>query len=357
MLKKLFGKQKTKAPKGFYEVHIQKIEKLTEDTVKVTLEIPGDLQSKFAFEPGQYINFAIDVDGKSLRRSYSICSGPGDAISVAVKRVENGTVSVWFNNTAQEGQTVLVSTPEGNFTRPKTAQSIVAVAAGSGITPIMSMAKAAENDNTSVELFYGSRTEKDIIFKSELDQLTKTTVHHYLSGEQKDGFNNGRITKESFTEVIKANLELLKADGFFLCGPEQLIVDVAEVLKLFGVPEEKVHYELFTTPVLLASKTETTSGEGFEGVSKMTVLLDDEEIKLELDANGPAILDAVNDMGYDAPYSCKGAVCCTCKAKVLEGKATMKLNYSLTDNEVEEGYILTCQAHPASEEVKITYDV
>jgi ring-1,2-phenylacetyl-CoA epoxidase subunit PaaE len=177
----------------------------------------------------------------------------------------------------------------------------------------------------------------------------------YLSAEILDGYKSGRLDKEAISNEIKANLSLLKADAFFLCGPEEMIKDGIEVLALFGVPKEKVHYELFTTPVLMEQQFAVSTSD-FEGESKVTVILDDEQVTFGLNSDGKTILDAVNKEGYDAPYSCRGGVCSTCKAKVLKGKATMTLNNSLTDQEVQDGFILTCQAHPASEELTVSYD-
>lgn len=357
MFKKLFGKGGgSKAPKGFYELTIAAIRKLTDDTVEVSFDIPSDKQSYFKFTPGQYVNFSIKIDGNEERRSYSICSGPQEKLSVAVKQVENGKVSTWFNTTAAVGETIFVSAPEGNFIRPKEAKNIVAIAVGSGITPIMSMAKAAESSEVNINLYYGSRTLNQVIFRDELSKLTNTKTSHFLSAESAEGCTNSRINKESFTQTIKDNLEILKSDGFFICGPEEMIVDMVDVLNTFGVSEDKVFYELFTTPTVLGSKSTSSAGTSFSGNSKVTVILDDDSISFDLASDGDTILDKVNDEGFDAPYSCKGGVCCTCKAKILEGNATMTVNYSLTDKEVEEGYILTCQSHPASEVLKISYD-
>lgn len=357
MFKKLFGKGATgKAPKGFYELTISAITHLTNDTVEVSFEIPRENQSYFKFTPGQYLNFSITLNGTEERRSYSICSGPNESMSVAVKQVANGKISTWFNQTAAVGDSIYVAAPEGNFVRPKEAKTIVAIAAGSGITPIMSMAKAAENSDVQIHLLYGSRSTGQIIFKDAISKLNNTKTTHFLSAEAAEGSVHSRITKESLTNAIKANLELLKSDGFFLCGPETLIVESVDVLKSFGVSEDKIFYELFTTPTILGSKATNESGNSFSGTSKVTVILEDDSMTFDLAADGKSILDQVNKEGFDAPYSCKGGVCCTCKAKILEGNATMTVNYSLTDKEVEDGYILTCQAHPASDVLKISYD-
>lgn len=349
LFKKIFGNKKSTIPSGFREVTIKEIVKETSDTVKIILDVDT------SFKPGQYLTFAITIDGKQHRRSYSICSGKNEPIAVAVKQIEKGIISTWFNEHVEVGMTVLVSEPEGNFIVPVGATKLVAIAAGSGITPILSIAKSCEDSSNSLQLFYGSRTVKDTLFKSEIDSLKNTTCSYYLSSDKHADHQNGRIDKESFTAAIKNDLQLLKADCFLICGPEQMIVDVAEVLELFGVPKDKITYELFTTPVLMKSSDEGSEIE-FNGTSSVTILLNGEKETFELDSNGKNILEKASENDIDVPYSCKGGVCSTCKAKVLKGKATMDMNYSLTDKEVEEGFILTCQAHPASKEIVVSYD-
>lgn len=341
--------------KGYHQIAIKNIEKVTADTVKISFDIPAELSSKYKFIPGQYLNLCAKLNEKEERRSYSICSGANEDLAIAVKAVKDGKISHWANDILQIGDKIEVSEPDGHFKWNEKDKTIVAFAAGSGITPILSIAKKIESIGGKMSLFYGNRTEDSIIFKSELGLLSKTNTRHFLSQENKEGFENGRITKEKISEIVKENLDLLKADGFFLCGPEELILNVKEVLTLFGVPKEKIHFELFTVPVLM--KSVETPASNFSGKSSVTVIIDDEKVDFELDAKGKSILDHLTNKGYDAPYSCRGGVCCTCKAKVVEGKASMTLNYSLTDEEVAEGYILTCQAHPASEKLVITYDV
>lgn len=356
LFKKMFSKKSgSKTPKGFYEIPVLKTEKLASDTVKVTLNIPAELKNDFAFKPGQYIDFSVHINGKEQRRSYSICSGAGEPIAVAVKEIEKGTVSKWFNNELKTEDVIVVSLPMGTFSIPENAKKVVAIAAGSGITPIMAFAKDIESKGNDLQLFYGNKTEDAILFRSEIDALKHTNVTYFLSQEEKEGFKSGRIDSTNFSIVVKENLELLKADAFVLCGPEKLIADVSDVLKMFGVSEDKINYELFTTPVLLKSKTEIIENR-LEGKAKVTVILDDEKSYYELAADGPAVLDKANGDGLDAPYSCRGGVCGSCRAKVIKGSCTMTMNYSLTDKEVEEGYILTCQAHPSSAEVVISYD-
>ncbi|MGB0934346.1 MAG: 2Fe-2S iron-sulfur cluster-binding protein [Lishizhenia sp.] len=355
----LFGKlfnKKAESKKGFYTATVENIVKETSDTVSISFKIAEIDKHNFVFQAGQYLNLALNIDGEEVRRSYSICSGAGEALTIAVKQVENGKASVFLNNVLKTGDELFISKPEGNFVLPQETKTIVAFAAGSGITPILSFAKKLDAQNGKMHLFYGSKTEDDIIFKKTLDNLATTVdTKHYLSRETKDGFETGRLTKEAILSALKENLSLLKADGFYLCGPEEMIMNASEVLKTLGVHEEKINYELFTTPTLMKPK-ETEVVSDFKGLSKVTVILDQEETTFELSADGDTILNELESEGIDAPYSCKGGVCSTCKAKVLKGAVTMDLNYTLTDAEVAEGYVLCCQAHPNSNEVILSYD-
>ena len=355
-LKKIFtSKTKVKTPRGFNLLTILKITRLSEDTVMVSLAIPADLKSTYRFTPGQYLDFAITINGEKHRRSYSICSGENETLAVAVKKIDKGIISTWFNDVANEQTEILTSSPQGNFTIEDNFNTVVSFVAGSGITPVMSIAKKIEATGKSLALFYGNRTQSSILFKPDLDALSKTDTRYYLSGETTDGFGNGRLDSNNISEIIKENLALLKADCFLLCGPEEMILSALDVLKTFGVSEDKIKYELFTTPVKLKTAQAETSSN-FEGTSTIVVILDDEKESFQLEADGMSILEKSNKEGLDAPYSCRGGVCSTCKAKVIKGKASMKMNYSLTEDEVEDGYILACQAHPASEELVISFD-
>ncbi len=349
--KKLFGKSEN-TPKGFHPLLVKNVIPVGKDTVMVELEIPDNLKSEFDFIPGQYINFAITINEREYRRSYSICSGKNENLAVAIKKVENGVVSTWFQ-TLEKGATILTSTPEGAFILTSSAKKVVAIAAGSGITPILSIAKSIEDSGDELLLFYGNKTENDILFKEELETLSKTKVKHYLSQENHNNHFNGRIDKESFSSAIKENLDLLKADTFFICGPEQMIIDINDTLKLFGVPENKIKFELFTTPTLMKSKEKKEID--FSGNSHVTLIVDGESTEFDLDSK-KIILDKAIEEDVDAPYSCKGGVCSSCKAKILKGDVHMKAAYTLTDKEIEEGYVLTCQAYPRSKELVITYD-
>lgn len=357
-MKKIFGilkkKKVTHHPKGYHPLLISGLKKLTPETVEISFDVPSQFKKDFAFKPGQCLNFVIEIEGKEEIRSYSICSGINDDLRVAIKMIPNGLVSKWFNNSAHIGMEVLASHPTGNFILDESIDTTVAIAAGSGITPILAMAKQVEITGKKMILFYGNKTLESTLYKDELDQLKNTDTKYFLSQEETKTYAKGRIDKGTFVNEIKNNLELLKAGGFYLCGPEDMIIDISETLKSFGVSEDKIHFELYTPPTKM--KPKNVAVNTFEGLSTVRVVVDDEEFDFNLAAKGKTILDAAIDEGADAPYSCRGGVCSTCKGKLLKGTATMTLNYSLTDKEVEEGYILTCQAHPSSDELIVSYD-
>jgi ring-1,2-phenylacetyl-CoA epoxidase subunit PaaE len=355
-LDKIFKKKEdVKSPKGFNSLLVKEVVKVTTDSVKVVFDIPTELRKQYVFIPGQYVTLSTLVDGIEERRSYSICSGPQEALAVAIKIVLNGKVSTWANQKLKVGDLVFVSKPEGNFNWNSKDAFIVAFAAGSGVTPMLSIAKHLESQIGDMRLFYGNKSESSSMFLSDLKKLKNTKTQLFLSKEIKEGTVSSRLHKDAITELIKSDLNLLKADAYFLCGPEEMIKGGLETLKLFGVSKEKIHYELFTTPVLLVEK-EAEVMEIFKGTSQVTVFLDQEKIELTMDENSTSVIDTLNREGYDPPYSCRGGVCSACQAKVIEGKVIMKMNYSLTEQDLENGYVLTCQAQPASEKVTISYD-
>jgi ring-1,2-phenylacetyl-CoA epoxidase subunit PaaE len=357
----LFGKifnKKEEKKRGFYPLLVKEIKRLTPKSVKLTFDVPDELKSTFQFIPGQYINIAVDLSDNENRRSYSICSAVNEDLSIAVKEVEGGLVSNYLNDDLSEGDKVFVSEPMGNFKLLDAGKKYVAFAAGSGITPVFSMLKSITlSEQGKMELFYCNQTNEETMFKSDLDDLddSKIKVNYLLTREKNPEGLEGRLDEAKVSSLVRANLELLKSDGFFICGPEQMIVDTSNALKSFGVPENKIHFELFTTPEIMVEEKVDVQAD-FNGESKVIVVIDDEETSFELSTDGDTILDEVEAQGVDAPYSCRGGVCCTCRAKIVKGTARMDSNMALTDKEVEEGYILTCQAHPTSEELKITFD-
>ena len=352
----------------FHSLNVKEIEKETSDTVSISFHVPSELKNVYEFSPGQYLTLKLEVNKEDCRRSYSICSSSDEDITVAVKKVENGIVSTYLNEVLNVNDKIDVMTPEGNFTlQPEQTnkRKFVGFAAGSGITPIMSMIKQLKMDEveSSFTLFYSNKTDNDVIFKDTLEELAGDKLNvNYIYSRQK--INNplfeGRISKSKATELIKADLSCLNADAFYLCGPEEMIFNVKAALEEFGVLDTKIKFELFTTPVLMAEKQETQEvqeiNEDFDGDAIVTVICDDEEVEFNLNKDGDSILDAAMDNDLDVPFSCKGAVCCTCKAKVTEGKVIMDANYALSEQEVEDGFVLTCQAHPASAKITVDFD-
>lgn len=353
----LFGKkeEKVKLRKGFHQLTVSNVQRLTEDAVKISFDIPLELKNNYQYKAGQHLDISLMINGIEELRSYSICSSRVEPLSIGVKKIENGKVSAWLNEEVKVGDQLIISEPRGHFTLDENASKIVLIAAGSGITPLLAMAKERSGSGAEAILIYGNRTTSSIMFKSEIDVLKPLRALFFLSGETKEGYRSGRINRENFTALIKEELELLKSDAFYLCGPEGMINDVKHVLEFFGVRSDKIHFELFTAPVEMEPGA-TQSVAEFSGVSKVTAILDGEKVHFELDSKGATLLEAADRSGMDAPYSCKGGVCCSCRAKVLKGSAMMKVNYALTDDEVAQGYILTCQAHPTSDELTFSYD-
>lgn len=365
-IKSIFGGSKGSQPTDKQDnkqtsavLRIKQIERLTDDAVKIVFEVPESLKEQYTYIPGQYLNFIININGDKVHRSYSICSDVDEPLAIGVKKVNDGYISVYLNEKAKVGDEIEVGFPMGKFTLAKVEGKFFALAGGSGITPVLSIAKLINRTKEGkLELFYGNRNDQSIMFKKELEALAneKVNITHIFSEQEKEGFSYGMLTEEMITNLIKNNLDLLKSSGFYICGPEQVILNTQNVLKRFGVPDEKIHFELFATPVVMKSTTNVPSASDFVGVSKVTVVLDDEEEKFDLATDGDTILEEAESYGLEPPYSCRGGICCTCKAKVLKGSARMDKNFALTDEEVAEGYVLTCQAHPTSEEITVSYD-
>jgi ring-1,2-phenylacetyl-CoA epoxidase subunit PaaE len=355
----------------FHSLTVAKVTKEAGECIVVDLEVPEAVKEEFRFTHGQYLTLKLSVKGEELRRSYSICSSPLDPghISIAVKKVKGGRASTQLVEELRPGQAVAAMTPMGNFSTqlgPTQAHHYVAFAAGSGITPILSILITAlrTEPGSRFTLFYGNTDTDRIIFRKRLQDLRvrfadRLEVHHILSqGKDEDMLFNGRITKEKARELV----ERFVTDGlhkeFFICGPEQMMVNVSEALEGLGVPRKHIHIELFTSPV--TEKAERGQGalpaNGLAGKAEVTLVLDGREHRLKLGASDIPVLDAAINAGLDVPYACKGAVCCTCKARVVAGTVTMEMNYALTDEEVADGYVLTCQAHPSSPSVTIDYD-
>jgi ring-1,2-phenylacetyl-CoA epoxidase subunit PaaE len=351
---KFLKKKEGKIPRGFYEISIKEVRRLTNLSVQIVLDIPAELKDEFRFSPGQYINFIIATEGEDHRRSYSICSGSNEDLSIAVKEMQFGKVSQWFNRIAKAGTKILCSQPEGQFLLKDDQKNVVAFSGGSGITPILSIAKKIQETGRNMELFYGNYDLSAMIFRDEIDALSNVKPHYVFSDESTGDYKKGLMDQEMVSSLLKENIDLLNADAFFLCGPLGMIEAAEAQLLLFGVQKSKIKKELFSSP---AVKDEVlASVDSKEVSSEVKVFLEGEEIHIKYKIKGKGIIDTLNNEGYDPPYSCRGGVCSTCKCKVIEGTATMKINYSLTDEDIEQGYILACQAVPTSEKLTISFD-
>ena len=347
----------------FHTLNIKDITRQTDQCVSITFDVPDHLKEDYKFKAGQYITLKTDIDGKEVRRDYSLCTSPSSGnLTVAVKEVENGTFSKYANQVLKVGDTLDVAQPQGRFTfTPDTSKTrtIAAFAAGSGITPVLSILKTVleEEPNSKFVLVYGNKTLKDTIFLNDLLDIQnkysdRLTIQFLYSQSQEKDALFGRIEKSTVNFIVKNKYKDVNIDAFYLCGPEGMINTVKDVLAENNIEDNKVFFELFTT-------TSSVSVEDLEevtdGTTSITVIVDDEEKTFTM-SQQQSVLEAALEQDLDAPYSCQGGICSSCLARVKEGKATMRQNNILTDNEVAEGLILTCQAHPVSAKIIVDYD-
>lgn len=353
----------------FYPIKVKDIRKATADAVAVSFEIPENLASDFQFIAGQYINIRIKLDGQLQTRSYSICSSPAEnEFSIAVKRLPNGVCSNYINDTLEVGELVELAAPMGRFKHSPdelAAKKYVAFAAGSGITPIISIIKTIlkQEPNSSITLVYGNRNRKSIIFKEELEALKDKFLHrfsviHILSREKTDAdLNFGRIDQSKLEQLIKHHVQLNQVDAFFICGPEAMVASIRAALTEQKVAADKIHFELFSTAQKSSASIAITKQLSSDGpTSEVQVILDGIAFDFPLAANGPSILEAAMSQGADLPFSCKSGVCCTCKARLIEGEVEMDVVYGLEPDEIDRGFILTCQSHPRSAKLVVDFD-
>ena len=350
---------------AFYPLVVKEVRRETKDAVSVAFELNDEQRSVFRYTPGQYLTFRAAINGEEVRRSYSICAAPHEGeLRVAIKEIEGGKFSTYANRTLKAGDTLESMAPAGNFAwkHEGSAAHVVGWAAGSGITPISAIAKSVLNsDNESTfTLFYGNKNSNSIIFKNELEDLKNTyvdrfEVHHVLSREdQGSDYTSGRLDADKVKGYNGKFFDVATTTGHFLCGPLGMIEGVSGVLESLGTAKPTIHFELFNTAGATAEAIAKSSYKASAN-AKVTVVLDGEETHFEM---GPKdyVIDAALDAGADVPYACKGAVCCTCRAKVLKGTAEMVMNYALVDDEVKDGYVLTCQTHATSDELVISFD-
>ncbi|MEO4000206.1 1,2-phenylacetyl-CoA epoxidase subunit PaaE [Mesorhizobium sp. CAU 1732] len=353
----------------FHELKVAAIARETHEAVAIAFELPEDLKSAFAFQPGQYLTLSADIDGREARRSYSICSAPGEkTLRVGVKKVADGQFSSFINDTLAVGDTIRVMPPEGRFTSlAGERHDYILIAAGSGITPMLSIAKTVlghEPDST-ITLIYGNRTTDTIMFREELGDLKDRYIRrfslvHLLSREAQDvEMLNGRIDGDRIAELASRGLvDLLSADGIFLCGPGEMIDGVSARLLALGVAEDRIRFERFT-PSGDAPKPRPRSADAqkaAEAGTEIEIVLDGVRRAfpmLEADAN---VLDAAHRAGLEIPYSCAGGMCCTCRCRIAQGEAEMAVNYSLQPWEIEAGFTLACQTRPTSRKLVLDFD-
>ncbi len=350
----------------FHALTINDVRRETEDTVSISFEIPSELLSDYHYLSGQYLTLKTEINGEDIRRSYSLCSAPHEnEWRVAIKQVPEGKFSTFANKELSKGMTLDVMTPTGNFNiDPKfdNDKSYVLFAAGSGITPILSIAKTIlkQEPSSDVTLFYGNRGVNSIIFKEEIEALknefmTRFSVIHVLSRESPGTpLLKGRMDNKKIGQLYDAFLSDTTVDEVYVCGPEAMIYAVKDAMKAKGVDASKIHFELFTSPGTEGAKPEKKEISQVE--SNVKIILDGDSFDLHMGVGGDNILDAAQKAGADLPFACKGGVCCTCKARIIEGTAEMDVNYALEPDEVEAGYILTCQAHPTSDQLIVSFD-
>lgn len=355
----------------FRPLTIKNIRRETADCVSVAFEVPEEWKKEFEFKQGQNITVKTFFQGEELRRSYSICSSPLDKeLRIAVKKIENGKFSTHANHQLRKGDRLEVMAPTGKFftaLHPQHAKNYLAFAAGSGITPIISIIKTtlATEANSHFSLVYGNRDRHSIIFREELEALKnhymdRLAIHFVLSREKTEApVYQGRIDAEKCKSLFDKLIDPKQMNDIFLCGPEQMIFTIKKFLEETGIGKEKIHYELFTVPGQELKKQNPLSDSTHqtnEETSHVTIKVDGISFELDLPFHGLPVLDMALQAGADLPYACKGGVCASCRARLTEGKVEMDSNYALEADELEAGFILTCQSHPRTSVVNIDFD-
>ncbi|MGI9548092.1 MAG: 2Fe-2S iron-sulfur cluster-binding protein [Flavobacteriaceae bacterium] len=344
----------------FYPLKVAQLKKITPNAVAISFEIPGELKEVFTFKAGQYITIKHHVDGKEIRRAYSISSGPEEEyITVGIKKVPSGLFSVHANTSLKEGDVLQIMPPEGRFIFEPTSKPdhVIAFAAGSGITPVMSIIRTvleSDPDNTMV-LVYGNQNREETMFYEHLMTLKEKYTDRFFiqflySRAHEENSLFGRIEGSTVNYISRNVFKDRVFSAYYLCGPELMIQAVSDGLKENGVLENLIFTELFSSPTSDSGNLELE-----EGMAAISVTLDEEEFNFTMNKK-KLLLDTVLDHDIDAPYSCQGGVCSTCIARIKEGTVVMEQNQILTDSEIEEGLILTCQSHPTSQVLKIDYD-
>lgn len=353
----------------FYKLKVKDLVKETEDCTSIALDVPETLAKDFSYKQGQYLTLRQTINGEEVRRSYSVCSSPLDGeLRVAVKRIDGGKFSTFANDVLQVGDELDAMPPMGKFyteVAENQTKNYVAFAAGSGITPVLSIIKTVlktEKDSTFT-LFYLNRNVGKIIFKEEIEGLRnqhmeRFQVFHNLTKAKLDvPLFFGRYDEEKLQTIFSKLVDPTEVDEFFLCGPEEMIFLVRDELLGRNIDSKKIHFELFTSPDAKKGKNIVAkAAKSAKATSFVSVKEDGRTILFDLAFDTENILDAAMNNGADLPYACKGGVCCTCKAKLIEGEVDMRINYALEPEEVEAGFILTCQSYPLTEKVVVDFD-
>jgi ring-1,2-phenylacetyl-CoA epoxidase subunit PaaE len=354
----------------FHPLAIKKIHQETADCISVEFDITESLKENFQFKQGQSLTMRATINGEEVRRTYSICSSPLDnELRVAIKKAEGGLFSTFANEQWKQTDIIEVMQPVGKFYVELNAankKNYLGIAAGSGITPLLSIIKTTlqTEPRSNFTLVYGNKSRSSIIFFEELEGLKNKYLQRFnfiniLSRERTDAaVSFGRINAEKLNELSKL-VDYPSFDETFICGPEEMIFTVKDFLEQKGISKKKIHFELFTTPGQKDKyEVRSTKYEDSGPKSKITVKLDGRSFDFDLPLNSDVtILDAALKQGADLPFACKGGVCCTCKARLLEGEVSMDVHWGLEDEEVEQGYILTCQSHPKTEKVVVDFDI
>lgn len=359
----------------FYSLTIADIRPETDSAICLSFNIPEELKETFTFTPGQFLTLQVSIDGENVRRCYSICSGIDEAqLSVAIKRVEEGAFSNFANDNFKIGDSIEVMAPQGDFTLKtldsQHSKNYMLLAAGSGITPILSLIKSilGREPNSQITLVYGNQKTLTMMFKEELSfiknrYLTRFNWVNIMSQEDQGAdLLNGRIDNKKGYQLQKQKvIDINTTDEAFICGPESMISEVSRGFRIEGLAEDQIHYELFASSSedaqLVLDKAKNRVKEyGENRTSKVTVIADGRSNNFDLASVGANILDAGMANGVELPYSCKAGVCSTCKAKLVKGQVDMDISHGLEQHEIDAGYILTCQSHPITDEVVVSFD-
>lgn len=352
----------------FYPLTVAKVKHETRDAIAVTFAVPPELKSTFAYQQGQHLTLRAMIDGEDVRRSYSICSAVQDeTLRVAIKRTPGGLFSSWANEQLQPGATLDVMPPMGHFNVPLDATSerhYLAFAAGSGITPILSIIKTTllAEPKSRFTLVYGNRASSSVIFRDELTDLKdvymgRLKLVYVMSREQQDiELFNGRITGEKCSAFLQHWIDIQDIDVAFVCGPEDMMHGVSKSLQDAGLPKERIRIELFAASIPKHEHKPRPVAQGAAHQTEVTVIMDGSAASFTMDKDKESILDAGLRAGIDMRYSCKGGVCSTCRCKVVEGNVEMDVNYALEDYEVARGFVLSCQAFPITDKLIVDFD-